>query len=244
MDSSNGRALALERVDADGAIRENAEEASATLAEAGDTRLDFLKKAGIAGGTVMGGGALLGALVPGVAVAGGRPPKSLGKGDIGILNYALTLEYLEAAFYNEATANNASKPFITGESLPTFLKTVTEDENAHVKALKQALGKKAVKSPKFDFGTTTSNEMEFIATAVTLENTGVSAYSGQVSNIDDGKVLKVAASIVTVEARHASVIGLIQANTQSGITPNGAFDKALSAKKVLKAVGKTGFITG
>jgi rubrerythrin len=244
MDTNDKSALTLERLDADGAIRETAEEATATLAEHGDTRLDFLKKAGIAGGAVMGGGALLGALVPGTAVAGGRPPKSFGKGDIGILNYALTLEYLEAAFYTEATRNNQRTPFLTGESLPTFLKTVTEDEKAHVKALKQTLGKKAVKKPKFDFGSTTSSEMEFIATAVTLENTGVSAYSGQVANIKDAKVLKAAASIVTVEARHASVIGLIQSGDQMGITPNGAFDKALSAKKVLKAVEKTGFITG
>lgn len=243
MQTADERSM-LASIDADGAIRETAEEASAALAEDGDTRLDFFKKAGIAGGTVMGGGALLGALVPGTALAGGRPPKSFGRGDIGILNYALTLEYLEAEFYAEATRNNGGTPFLTGESLPVFLQTVTEDERAHVKALKQTLGKKAIKKPKFDFRSTTSNEQEFIATSVALENTGVSAYAGQVTNIDDAKVLKAAASIVTVEARHASVIGLIQSNTQKGITPSGAFDKALSAKKVLKAVEKTGFIKG
>jgi rubrerythrin len=237
----------LERLDVDGAIRETAEEATTTLAEARDTRLAFFKKAGIAGGAVMGGGALLGALVPGAAIAagkgGGRPPASFGRGDIGILNYALTLEYLESSFYNEATANNAQAPFVSGQTA-VFLQTVTEDENAHVKALKQALGGKAVKKPKFDFAMTTSNLEQFVATAVALENTGVGAYSGQALNIKDPGVVSAALSILTVEARHASVIGLIQSNDQKGITPNGAFDKPLSAKKVLRAVEKTGFITG
>src|SRR6476646_12100214 len=105
----------LERIDVDGAIREAAHDAAEAV-ESGDTRLGFLKKAGLAGGAVMGGGALLSALTPAASMAAGkgRPPAKFGKGDIGILNYALTLEYLEAAFYNEATANNKKKTFLKG----------------------------------------------------------------------------------------------------------------------------------
>ena len=90
-----------------------------------------------------------------MAAGKGRPPAKFGKGDIGILNYALTLEYLEAAFYNEATANNNKKTFIKGAQEQAFLKRVTADENAHVAFLKKALGSKAVKAPKVDFGDTT-----------------------------------------------------------------------------------------
>ena len=89
--------LNLEAIDVDGAIREGAEEV------AGDTRLSFLRKGALAGGAVVGGGAILSGLIPSLAGAKGAPPTSFGKGDIGILNFALTLEYLERAFYNEAT---------------------------------------------------------------------------------------------------------------------------------------------
>ena len=87
----------IDEIDKDGAVREAAD------AVAGDTRLDFLRKAGIAGGGMLAGGAVLGALAPS-ALAKGNPPSTFGAGDIGILNYALTLEYLESAFYNQATA--------------------------------------------------------------------------------------------------------------------------------------------
>jgi rubrerythrin len=234
----------LERVDVDGAIRETAHEASEAL-ETGDTRLSFLKKAGLAGGAVMGGGALLGALTPGAAMAAsgkGRPPAKFGKGDVGILNFALTLEYLEAAFYNEATANQRKNSFIKDGQTQVFLKTVTADENAHVAYLKKALGKKAIGAPKVDFGGTTSQEASFVKTAMALENTGVHAYSGQALNIKTPATVGAALSILTVEARHASVIGLIAKNSPKGLTPDGAFDVPFTAAKVLKAVEATGFL--
>lgn len=225
----------LDEVDVDGAIREAAHEVS------GDTRLSFLKKAGVAGGAAMSGGAVLSALAPSAfAAGGGRPPASFGKGDIGILNYALTLEYLEAAFYNGATAANL--PLTPQGS--AFLQVVTKDENAHVAFLKTALGSKAAKEPKFDFkGTNTSAEM-FMKTAQVLENTGVHAYTGQALNIKAAKYVKAALSILTIEARHASVIGLLNEPAGEDIAPNGPFDTQLTASQVLTAVKGTGFIVG
>jgi hypothetical protein len=225
----------LDEVDIDGAVREAADEVS------GDTRLSFLKKAGIAGGAAMSGGAVLSALAPSAFAAGsGRPPASFGKGDVGILNYALTLEYLEAAFYNGATAANLS----LSAQASSFLKVVTKDENAHVKFLKTALGSKAAKTPKFDFkGTNTNTEM-FMKTAQVLENTGVHAYSGQALNIKAPAYVKAAVSILTIEARHASVIGLLNEPAGEDIAPDGPFDTPFTAAKVLAAVKGTGFIVG
>lgn len=237
--------LKLSNIDVDGAIREAAANAEATLDHEGDTRADFLRKAGIAGGAVMGGGALLGTLGTGTALArtkgDGRPPASaFGKGDVGILNFALTLEYLERDFYLEA---QRKLPPLTDIGR-AFLKVTVRDEVAHVKALKRALGKKMIKKPKFDFGSTTSNVSEFYATAYALENTGVGAYSGQALNIKKAEYVSAALSILTIEARHSSIVGYILNGNKQGIAPNGPFDTPLKASQVLRRVKKTGFIQG
>jgi hypothetical protein len=229
----------LAEIDADGAVREAAD------AVHGDTRLSFLKKAGVAGGALAGGGAVLSALAPGALAAThhGRPPSTFGKGDVGILNYALTLEYLEAAFYNGATAAHMS----LSPQVAAFLQTVTADENAHVAFLKKALGHKAAKQPKFDFKGANTNVETFMKTAQVLENTGVHAYSGQALNIKTPAYVAAAVSILTIEARHASVIGLLNegaAPSGKEIAPNGPFDTPLTAAKVLAAVKGTGFIVG
>ncbi len=230
----------LDEIDADGAVREAADAVS------GDTRLSFLKKAGVAGGAAVSGGAILSALAPASALAAaqhGRPPASFGKGDVGILNYALTLEYLEAAFYNGATAANLP----LSPQGAAFLKRVTTDENAHVAFLKKALGRKAAKEPVFKFGAANTNAQTFMATAQVLENTGVHAYLGQATNIQTVAYAKAALSILTIEARHASVIGLLNegaAPSGAAIAPNGPFDTPLTAAKVLAAVKETGFIVG
>jgi hypothetical protein len=226
--------LNLNAVDVDGAVREAAEAVSR------DTRLSFLRKAGIAGGSVLGGGALLGALVPNAlaAASSGRPPASFGAGDVGVLNYALTLEYLEANFYAQAVANIS----FSDSHLAALAKVIAGHEAAHVAYLKAALGAKAAKKPKFDFGAAVKSEKTFAATSQVLENTGVGAYFGQAFNIKVPADLKAAVSILTIEARHAGAIGYYNDPTAKMVSPNGAFDKPLTAATVLAAVAATKFI--
>lgn len=222
----------LEHVDVDGAVREAADAVS------GDTRLSFLKRGALAGGAALSGGAVLSALVPGAAVAQttGAPPASFGRGDIGILNYALTLEYLEHAFYDAASRHHVA---FGDRQLTHILTTVKRDEAAHVAALKKALGSKAIKRPRFDFGKAVRDKKTFAETAFALENTGVHAYLGQAGNIKNKEYLLVAASIVTIEARHSGAIGLYLGKP---IAPSGPFDTGYSAARVLSIVGKTHFI--
>jgi hypothetical protein len=212
----------LEELDVDGAVREAADGVD------GDTRASFLRKAGVGAGAVVGGGAFLGAL-PSIAGAGGRVAAS----DVAILNYALTLEYLEAAFYNDAVREGKF-----GGKVGTFAKIVAGHENAHVAFLKGALGNAAVKKPKFDFKGTTMNRAKFMATAQVLEDAGVAAYLGQVGNIKSKKILAAAGSILPIEARHAGWIRDL--NDQPG-APN-AFEAPKTKKQILSAVTGTGFI--
>jgi hypothetical protein len=133
------------------------------------TRGDALRRAVLGGGALVGGSALMAALPAGAFGATTR----VVAGDVDILNFALTLEYLEAAFYAEAV----SKGKLSGEAA-RFAQAVEHDEAAHVAFLKGALGSKAVKKPMFDFKGTTGKQSTFLATAMALEDTGVSAYAG------------------------------------------------------------------
>ena len=227
--------ITLEVLDHDGAVREAAE-------AAGATRGEFLKKAGITGAGFMAGGVLFGGLAsPAQAAISSKPSV---KNDIKILNYALTLEYLEYEFYRQAVANGG----ITDPSLKRFAVVVEEHEKAHVDFLKKALGSKAIKKPTFDFKDTVTNQEKFRQTAQVLEDTGVAAYAGAGPLIKQRPVVQAALSVHSVEARHAAWIRLLNhgndpADTKLLPAPT-SFDKALTERKVLKAVGATGFIVG
>ena len=148
-------------------------------------------------------------------------------GDLDILNFALTLEFLEADFYRRALKLNLSSE---AKSIATkFGKTEQEHVDALTATIKK-LGGKPVKSPKFTFPMT--DEKSFLKLAQTLEDTGVSAYNGAGPSIKNKDVLGAAGSIVQVEARHAAVIRLLRGSVPA---PN-AFDPSLSTDKVLAAV--------
>jgi len=214
----------IEELDRDGALLESLDNVE------GDSRADFMRKAVAAGGGLVGGGALLG-LIATRSQAQSPPSAS----DVDILNFALILEELEAAFYREALASGV----LSGRRRE-FAQVVGAHENAHVVFLRQALGSAAVPAPQFNFRGTTQNVQLFTATAVTLEETGVAAYKGQAPLVDSPTVLRAALTIHSVEARHAAWVRRI-----AGMRPViGPADRALTREQVLAAVGSTGFIVG
>lgn len=170
--------------------------------------------------------------------------KDSGTGDAAIVNYALTLEYLEAAFYAEAISRGA----LSGDVLQ-FARTAGAHETAHVEFLRDALGSAAVASPTFDFKGTTSATGSFLNTAVVLEDTGVAAYLGQSYRFSSTRLTLIAAHVLVVEARHAAWVrfltpGRIPAEDafngttfQNGV-PRGGY---ATMPQVLRAAG--GFIT-
>jgi rubrerythrin len=222
--------LTFEMVDRDGALAEAAE------AVAGDSRADFLRKAGLAAGGGLLASGVFGALAGRAAAAtpGRVGSQAVPAGDVAILKYALTLEYLEAAFYKQAVASGT----LHG-AVGAFARKVAKDEATHVAALRKALGSAAQASPKFDFHGTTHSRSKFLATSYALENTGVSAYLGQAGNIKTPSILLTAASIVTVEARHSGAVGQLLGRN---ISPSGAFDTGKTMDQVLAIVAKTKFI--
>jgi rubrerythrin len=171
-------------------------------------------------------GALYGTLAVGPFVR--RALGAMGGGDVDILNFALTLEYLESKFYEQAK----SRAKASGE-LKSLVNLLAEDEQQHVEALTatiKQLGGKPVAEPKFEFPY--SGTSGFLKLAQTFEDTGVSAYNGAAPMIKSKEVLAAAGGIVQVEARHAAAIRLQNSEEPAP----AAFDTPLDEKQVLKAV--------
>lgn len=158
--------------------------------------------------------------------------------DIAVLNYGLTLEHLESAFYrdNAATYDLGVDGF--GNSINDYMALIAQHEADHVTTLVAVitdLGGEPVAEATYDFGVT--DAATFLATAAALENTGVSAYDGVGQFISDPGLLTAAGTIVAVEARHASYLNLI-----TGAIPfPAAFETPLSMDEVLEIAGP--FIT-
>ncbi|GAA1843521.1 ferritin-like domain-containing protein [Microlunatus capsulatus] len=152
--------------------------------------------------------------------------------DLEILNYALTLEYLEADFYAQGIEGGALK----GRDLD-LVTPIGDHEKEHVAVLTdtvKSLGGKPAAKPKFTYPDGTFDDKKtFLTTASTFEELGVTAYHGQVARIEDGDILAAAASIAGVESRHAAVV----ADLLGGNPFPASFEKNKSMKAVLKAAG-------
>ena len=189
----------------------------------GMTRSSFMMRSALAAGAVYGG-SVVGPFV-GKALAQG------GGGDVEILNFALTLEFLEATFYEQALQKLPDLP----SELKKLTQEIQENEAEHVDALTQTitqLGGKPVEAPGVDFGNAFAKESSYLKLAQTFEDTGVSAYSGAATQIQSKEVLAAAGSIAQIEARHAAAIRLQRDQSPA---PR-AFDQTLSMDEVLKAV--------
>ncbi len=171
------------------------------------SRRSFLRNAAL-----VGVGVTYVATRPGDPVAFGNADRAfksdVAKSDLDILNYALTLEYLEAAFY---TAGLKAK-LLKGRELE-LIDPIQQHEADHVKAVRTTitdLGGRPVAQPKVKFPDGTfSNRANFLKTAGVFEELGVKAYHGQVPLVKNPDLLAAAASIAGVESRHAAIIAQI-----------------------------------
>lgn len=218
----------------------------------GNTRRWFLTgSAGTVGGLALGG-AFASQSAFGDEHGGDDEPAEMGddefEDDVDILNYALTLEFLEARFYEEGLENISEGELL--EPLCAFgdpiqnrvygdLETIRDHERTHADTIESVigdLGGEPVDEPEFDFGTAVEDPAEFIATGAQLEDTGVSAYAGAAPFIEDEELVPPALSIHSVEARHASFLRVL--NEEIGFPE--AFDQPRSKSEVLDIA--SGFI--
>jgi Ferritin-like domain len=188
----------------------------------GMTRQSFILRGTLAAGAVYGMGAVAPFVSQALAATGG--------GDAEILNFALTLEYLEADFYTV----KGKQVGLSGQAR-SYATQFGAEEEAHVSALTAAikqLGGTPIKKPRFVFPVNSENS--FLALASVLENTGVGAYNGAGPSLQSKQVLASAGSIVQIEARHAAAIDLLIGKSP---TPNQGFDRPLTKAQVLAKAG-------
>jgi rubrerythrin len=168
---------------------------------------------------------------------GGSNPKTgagtgtdrYGKGDLGIAIYALTLEYIETAFYTQAIATGK----LTGRTLE-LAKRFGDQESQHAQALEAVvtqMGGTAPEKPKTKF--TLSSPTVILQQAVTFENLGAAAYLGQAARIVNKELLAAALTIHSVEARHAAALSVAAGMDP---TPGGAFGQPETATNVINAI--------
>lgn len=154
--------------------------------------------------------------------------------DLAVLNYALTLEHLETAFYRDGVPmyDFGTDPF--GNNLNDYLTVIGEHEAAHVETLTSVineLGGEPVEEATYDFGYTDAGS--FLALAQAIENLGVSAYDGAGAALENKDLLTAAGTIVAVEARHASYLNLVNGE----IPFPGPVETPLSPEEVLEVAG-------
>jgi hypothetical protein len=155
--------------------------------------------------------------------------EQFGKGDLGILNYALTLEFVEADFYRQVARSGLFK----GDDL-ALVRSFGADELAHVAALTatvKKLGGTPAPKPKTTFPLDDAKSV--LELAATVENLGSAAYLGQAARIENDDVLAAALSIHSVEARHAATLNTLIGES---FVPEGAFAKPADAQTVLDKV--------
>jgi hypothetical protein len=213
--ASNDSPGTLAALDRDGALTE------ALAGLHGTTRAAFLRRCAI------GSGALLAAAA---APASAAEPNNH---DVSIIQFALTLEYLQRAFYAEVVRNNV----LTG-ALADQARIVGGHERSHVAALRHVLGAKAEPSPFFNFGGATESPDAFRRTAVAFEDLAVAAYKGQASHIQSNQYLAALLGIHSVEARHAAWIRRLAGELPAPT----AFDQPKSREATLAIVDSTHFI--
>lgn len=160
--------------------------------------------------------------------SGGMGDNPFGEGDLGIVNYALTLEYLEADFYSQVIDSGLFK----GGDLD-LIKSIGADEQAHVEALEataKQLGEPAAR-PETKFPLESAEAV--LQLAATVENLGAAAYLGAAGGIENDDILAAALSIHSNEGRHAAVLNTLIGES---FTPDGAFAVPASMDEVLPAV--------
>lgn len=188
----------------------------------GITRSDFILRGALAAGALYG----VGAVTPFVSSAFAQGET----GDLDILNFALTLEYLESDFYNV----KGKALGLTGHA-KSYASLFGEQEADHVKGLTAAIrqmGGTPVAKPTFVFPAT--DEASFLKLASLLENTGVGAYNGAGPSLKSKALLATAGEIVQIEARHAAAINLLLSESP---TPDQGFDRPMTKAEVLAKAG-------
>ena len=228
--------IRLEPLDVDGDVRQAAE-------DAGLDRKSFFRKSAVAGAGFVAGGVLFSGLTSPAMAQSAISKRRSAANDVKIGNYALTLEYLEAAFYKAALAAG----IIQDARVLKFAQVVASHEADHVTALRKLLGRAAVSSPRFDFSSALGSESSFKTTAQALEDTGVAAYAGQGPYIKQFAIIRPALGIHSVEARHAAWIRFLNGGgepsaAESALPAPDVVDAPLGQKTVLRAVDRLGFI--